>query len=402
MDVFVARFPVFDGSRNVSVYELSFRPGYEQCCLTPEAASEGLTALLNFEELAAGKKVIIHFTRELMLTGFPQLFSSDAMIPCVDGLLAGDSDVVTRCQQLRKRGYLLAVDNFSPDVARGPLSSLTNLARVRTAKHPPDELRQICDDCCTRQILVGAKDIDTQEQFMQATRMGFALFQGEFFSRPDITVGAELGHNQLTCLRLIQEVNRQPFSYDTVAGLIEQDVGLTYRLLRLINSSWFGLRYEVRSIRHALVLLGPAEVQQWASLVALSQAGEEKPELLTVALTRAKFAESLAVMCGLRRNASELFLMGMFSVIDALMDQPMEAMLAEVPLSASIKNALLAGDGPYGPLYRMMLAYERADWPSLEKLASSMGVPEAPLAPAFRHSIAWATKALRTDATTAA
>jgi EAL and modified HD-GYP domain-containing signal transduction protein len=401
MDVFVARFPVFDGSRNVSVYELSFRPGYEQCCLSPEAESEGLTALLNFEELAGGKKVLVHFSRELMLTGFPQLFSADAMIPCVDGTLAGDGDIVARCQQLRKRGYLLAVDNFSSAIARGPLCSLTNLARVHTAGHPAAELQRICDECSSRQILVGAQDIDTQEQFTQAARMGFALFQGAFFSRPDITVGAELGHNQLTCMRLIREVNQQPFSYDTVAGLIEQDVGLTYRLLRLINSTWFGLRYEVRSIRHALVLLGPNEVQQWASLVALTQAGEAKPELLTVALTRAKFAESLAVFCGLRRNASELFLMGMFSVLDALMDQPMEAMLAEVPLSANIKNALLAGDGPYAPLYKMMLAYERADWPALEKLASSMGVPEAPLAPAFRHSIAWATKAMQPDAVAA-
>ena len=398
MDVFVARFPVFDGSRNVSVYELSFRPGYERCCLTPGATTESLMALLNFEELSGGKKALVHFPRELMLAGFPQLFSSDAMIPCVDGALTLDNDVVTRCQQLRKRGYLLAVDNFSPMIAQGPLSAMANLARVRVANLPPDELQRICDDCCTRQILVGAQDIDTQEQFTQAARMGVALFQGQFFSRPDITIGTELGHNQYLCLQLMREVNQQPFSYDTVAGLIEQDVGLTYRLLRLINSTWFGLRYEVRSIRHALVLLGPAEVQQWASLVALSQAGENKPELLTLALTRAKFAESLAVICGQKRNASELFLMGMFSVIDALMDQPMERMLAEVPLSANIKNALLSGGGPYGPLYRAMLAYEQADWPLLSELAAAMRIPETPLAPAFRRSIAWAGKALKADA----
>jgi len=354
-------------------------------------------ALLNFEELSGGKKALVHFSRELMLAGFPQLFSSDAMIPCVDGLLDSDNDVIIRCQQLRKRGYLLAVDNFSPAIASGPLSSLTSLARVHVARHSSQELQDICDECCTRQILVGAQDVDTPEQFTQAAQMGFALFQGQFFSRPDVTVGSELAHNQLLCLQLMREVNQQPFSYDTVAALIEQDVGLTYRLLRLINSAWFGLRYEVRSIRHALVLLGPVEIQQWASLVALSQAGESKPELLMLALTRAKFAESLAVICGLRRNASELFLMGMFSVIDALMDQPMEKMLAEVPLSMNIKNALLAGTGPYANVYRTMLAYEQAEWPQLSKLASAMNIPESPLAPAFRKSISWATRALQSD-----
>jgi len=396
MDVFVARFPVFDGSRNVSVYELSFRSGYEQCCLAPEAASDGMMALLNFDELSGGKKALVHFPRDLILAGFPQLFSSDAMIPCVDGLLDADNDIVIRCLQLRKRGYLLAVDNFSPAVANGPLSPLTSLARVRIARHTPDELQRICDLCCSRQILVGAQDVDTQDQFAQAARMGFALFQGQFFSRPDVTTG-ELTPNRVASLQLLREVNQQPFSYDTVAALIEQDVGLTYRLLRLINSAWFGLRYEVRSIRHALVLLGPAEVQQWASVVALSQAGDDKPELLMLALTRAKFAESLAVICNHKRNASELFLMGMFSVIDALMDQPMEKMLSEVPLSANIKNALLTGDGPYGKLYRMMLAYEHAEWALLESLAVAMGIPEKPLAPAFRKSIAWATRALQSE-----
>ena len=401
MDVFAARFPVFDSGKNVSLYELSFRPGYEECCRElPKDGDEGLMALINFDELSGGKKALVNFTRELLLARFPQVFSSELMVPCVDGRLGVDAEVVAHCKQLRERGYQLAVDNFTPAMLKGPWTYLANIVRVGTATRTIEEQQLVCEQCSTRGITVVAQDVDSQDQFVLANQMGYSLFQGQFFSRPDTSVVGELTTNKLICLRLMKEVNQQPFSYDTVAGLIEQDVAMAYKLLRLINSAWFGLRYEVRSIRHALVLLGPREVQRWASLVALNQSGDDKPgELLMLSLTRAKFAEQLAEMAGMKKQAGELFLMGMFSVLDALMDRPMEEMLAEVPLSKDIKNALLTGGGPYGQVYQAMLAYEHAQWVLFSDLASSLGMPEAPVAGAFRKSLAWSAQALQTEVT---
>lgn len=399
MDVFVARFPVFDGGKNVSLYELSFRPGYDQACRQASKGNdEGLLARINFDELSGGKKALVNFSRELLLADFPQLFPPDAMVPCIDGQLGADAEVVARCKQLRERGYLLAVDNFTPAMLKGPWTYLANAVRVSIAHRTLEEQQMICEQCRSRQIIVVAQDVDSQEQFAQASQMGYVLFQGQFFSRPDTSVMGELGHNKLICLRLMKEVNQQPFSYDMVASLIEQDVGMTYKLMRLINSAWFGLRYEVRSIRHALVLLGPREVQRWASLVALNQAGDDKPpELLMLALTRAKFAEALAELGGMKKHAPELFLLGMFSVLDALMDRPMEDMLAEVPLSKDIKTALLTGGGQYGQIFQVMLAYEHAQWVLFADLASSLNIPEAPAAGAFRQALAWSARALQTE-----
>ncbi len=400
MDIFVARFPVFDARKDVYAYELAFRSGFAQCC--QDAASADTTseirALIDYDELTGGKKALVHLDRDMLLSGYPLLLPCESMIPCIDGTSHQDPQVVDGTRELKTLGYRIAVANFSPWMLDSGLMDLADLIKVNVTTTSLDDQRALCGICHSRDIEVLATQVETQEQFTLAHKGGFTYFQGTFFAAPDISIRREMASNKLLCLRLMKEINQPEFHHDAIAELIEQDVAMTYKLLRLMNSAWFGLRYEVRSVRHALVLLGPPEVRRWASVVAFRQAGEDKPhELLMLSLTRAKFAELLAKLPGFNLPPAELFLLGMFSVLDALMDRRLEEILGEVAVSKDIKAALLDGGGPYANLYKLMLAYEHAQWVLLADLAAELGLDEQAVPACFRAALNWAENALNAE-----
>jgi len=205
-----------------------------------------------------------------------------------------------------------------------------------------------------------------------------------------LIVGCRFQH-----LQLLNQVNKPELAYDELEALIKRDVSMTYRLLRFINSAWYGLKTTVDSIRHALVLLGPAQVRVWASMIVLKDMGEEKPiELFRRCLIRARMAETLAPEIGRKAQASELFLMGMFSLADALTDIPMARVLEPLPLSQNIKLALLGGAGEYGIIHDLVRSYELGKWDDFSRDTAALEIDENMMPGVFCESRKWADEAL--------
>ena len=238
--------------------------------------------------------------------------------------------------------------------------------------------------------------MDSPGLFEQAREAGCALFEGDFFTKPILNPDREVPASKLTYLQLLNEVHRPELSFEEMEDLIKRDVGLTYKLLRFMNSVWFGLSYEVNSVRHALVLLGPEEVRQWVSLLTVRDMGDDKPrELLLRSLSRAKLAETLAEVMRQRQMAPELFLLGMFSVIDALTDTPMSQVLENLPINDRVKNALVGvPGGTHRQLFEMILAYERADWETFDARAAALRIDPRRVPPAVQEALRWANEAL--------
>ena len=200
--------------------------------------------------------------------------------------------------------------------------------------------------------------------------------------------------SRLVALQLLRDVNKIGVSPEELAEVVQRDVGLTYQLLRLVNSAWFGLRYKIMSIRHALVLLGMRETQRWASTMAMCLVTDDKPgALLELALTRAKFAESLALQGPMANRASEFFLLGMFSLLDAITDRPMEEILGEVALAEGVKQAILGRSGDCLPIYKAVLAYEHGLWVLFGDLAKEIGIDPDRVPPLHRSAVQWAQQA---------
>ena len=236
-----------------------------------------------------------------------------------------------------------------------------------------------------------AEKIETEEELAMAGNLGFTLFQGYFFCRPQMLKTREIAPNRVGYLRLLREVHSPELDFATVESLIEQDVALALKLLRFLHSAAFGLGRDVSSIRQCLLTLGERHVRKWVSLVAVFGLAQGKPaELVVLALTRARFAELLAPLTGMDDCATDLFLTGLLSVVDALTDQTMEAAIAPLGLAADVRSALLMGDPPLGDVMHLVLAWEHGQWDEVDRWLRRFEVAEPEVASLYAEAVLWA------------
>jgi len=398
--VFVARQPIFHRAKNVHGYELLFRSGRENrydgtdddaCTLDVIATS---FSAIGLDELTAGQRGFINFTRSLLLQDIADLLPPDQVTVEVLENIEADDDVVAACKRLKDGGYTLALDDFVLVDPNHRLLELADIVKIDFAATPSEERKRVAEFLNGRKIRALAEKVETDEEFQEAEASGYTYFQGYFFAKPTIHEGKDVSANNLARLRLLEQMNRPEISVEEIEGIIKQDVALTYKLLRFINSAWFGLRHKISSIRHALVWLGPKEVRKWFALVSLRDMGTDKPnELFLRAMTRAKMGESIAPASAMREQASELFLMGMFSLMDAILDMPMSEVLTKLPLDDQIKTALLGGSCPFRWVHDLIGAYERGNWDTFSEHANQLHLDENVVPPIFNESIRWANQA---------
>ncbi|MCD6303589.1 MAG: HDOD domain-containing protein [Planctomycetes bacterium] len=398
--VFVARQPIFDRDKKVYGYELLFRSGLENYYNALDADKATVDVISNsffvigFDKLTDGKRAFINFTRNLLVRGVAGLLPREAVAIEILEDITPDDEIIAVCSQLKKAGYTVAMDDFVYKDRDNPLVRYADIVKVDFMGTAPEQRKALAKTLSARGVRVLAEKVETAEEFDQAVEWGYSYFQGYFFSKPVVHSGRRISANKLTYMQVLNKVHQPGISYEDLEALIKQDISLTYKLLRFMNSAWFGFRSEIRSVRHALILLGPKEIKKWFALIALTQMATDKPhELMLRAIARGKIAEGLAPLVGMQEHAPELFLLGMFSLIDALVDAPMEEILEKLPLDRQIKMALLGEPCPFRTVHEMILAYERADWDHFSKCAASLKAPEDVVPDLFRESLRWANEA---------
>jgi EAL and modified HD-GYP domain-containing signal transduction protein len=396
----VARQPIFDRDQQVFGYELLFRPGSCGPIETPPPeparpdAADDLPPVIPFEELLAGKKGFVHFTPELATEKMDGLLSTDAVVVQIPAGKPADEETLDACRRLKEAGHTLAIHRSLLDGGDHPLAELADILRMEFREDCGGEQDAALSSLRARGVAFLAEGVDTAEQFAGALASGYAYFQGSFFAQPAPRRGREIAGNKLAYLRLLNEISRIGISYEEIEENIKQDVALAQKLLRFMNSAWFGLRYEVRSIRHSLVLLGPKEIRKWFSLVALQHVTSDKPhELLVRSIIRAKIAEDLAPLVRMDGHGSELFLMGLFSSIDALTDLPMSEVLERLPICEEIRTALLGGQCAFRTVHDAIVSYEQGDWAAFSQHAAKLHLDEHAMPHIFSEALKWTNQA---------
>jgi len=236
-----------------------------------------------------------------------------------------------------------------------------------------------------------AEKVETKEQYRDAFDLGYSLFQGYFFCKPVIIAGKDIPGYKVNFMRIIQEINEPEADFGRLETIIKHDLALSYKFLQLINSAAFGFYSKITSIKQALSLLGINEFKKWVSLLALSGMGDDKPrELISLSIVRARFCEEVARTLGLRDETSDLFFMGMFSLIDAFIDKPMDSILRELPVSRPVKQALLGQKNRYRAIYEMLIAYEKGNWDRFNGFAELLKIDEESVSRIYLDSISWA------------
>ena len=405
MDVFVARQAIFDRSRKVWGYELLFRSGSgqerfdgtEESLATRQVISNSLLAI-GLDNLLGGKKAFINFGREMLLgesAGF--LPKEKTVIEILENVQA-DSDVMAAIRGLRALGYRIALDDFVYGSHMEPLLDVANLVKVEMATPRPQQEATV-RDYHARGLQMLAEKVETPEEFDWARQVGYDYFQGYFFARPTVIRGRQTPAVKLNCLRLLREAHQPDIEFDLLAKLISQDVSFSYKLLRYANSARFGRSSKIQSVRRALVVLGEDGIRKWVSIAAMPIVAQDKPtELITHSLVRARFMEVLgqSIDTGVTEQA---FLIGLFSLLDALLDLPLKEVLAELNLGPAVTAVLLDEVGPdknaLSTLYNLVGSYEAGDWDDVTRLANRVGVPPALVSHAYCEALPWVDEVLR-------
>ncbi|HSB71345.1 MAG TPA: HDOD domain-containing protein [Candidatus Methylomirabilis sp.] len=405
MELFIARQPIFTEKQGLYAYELLFRSGPVNAFpeIDPTQASARVIAEgvfnLGLRDLAGGKRAFINVTRALLVGDHATLLPKDETVIEVLETVKPDDKVVAACSRLKAAGYLIALDDFAETGETARLFEFADFIKVDFLATGPEERRALVKRHAPRGVRLLAEKVETPEAFREAVDLGYSLFQGYFFAKPAVLQAKATPEFRLTYLMLLQEVVKSDVDLRKVAAIIGRDVTLSYKLLRYINSAFFGLRRTIASIPEALRLLGEREVKRWASLLGLAALASSKPaELVVEAALRARFCEGLAEDTGLAHRREELFLLGMFSLLDAILDRPLLGLLQELPIPPTVKAALLGEAGPLRDVYDCVLTYVTGDWDHLSARMDALGLGEEEVPRRYREAVAWAQRALPGDA----
>jgi EAL and modified HD-GYP domain-containing signal transduction protein len=391
---YVARQPIFDREENVFGYELLFRDGIENAFpgTDTDAASRATldsSLLMGLDVLCDGRRAFVNCTQDTLIKGLVTLLPSQSTVVEILENIPPNPAVIAACQSLKEAGYLIALDDFAPNDAREPLAEMADIIKVDLLLTTPAERAALVKRYGPWRCRMLAEKVETHTDFLAARDLGFVYFQGYFFRRPEVLKTHEMPANRLQYLRMMQEVSRPELDVSAIERLIKGEASICYRLLRYLNSAAFALNNEIHSVRHALALLGEREVRRWVRLVAAVGAGQDKTsDLVLTSLVRARFGELLAPL--LPHGESDLFLLGLLSLIDAMLETPMAEVLDKLPLDHETKTVLLGQPSLLRPVYQLMLAHESGEWEAARQLAENLHLDSEQLASFYWQAQKWA------------
>ena len=300
-------------------------------------------------------------------------------------------EVIEACRNLCDRGYLLALDDFVYDDALLPLIELAGIIKIDYRLTPAAEIERLIGRLAPYRLKFLAEKIETYQEFEHARDLGCHYFQGYFFARPQSIRLREVSSLKVSQIRLLAEINRPALSAAKLEQIISADVAIAYKLLRFINSAYFSLVRKVASIRRAIIYLGETEVRRFVMLVIVSNLAADKPEeLLRLSVVRARFCELLATRGTYAAHSAELFLVGLFSLLDAILDAPLEATMAALPIAAEVKEAIVGRTGPLAFFLEAVVAWEEARAEDCPPHWQRMGVDGAEVAELYLEAIRFA------------
>jgi c-di-GMP-related signal transduction protein len=392
---FIARQPIFDERLKLFAYELLFRSSDKNVFQSrPEASSSIIVdsvTLFDLQALLGHAKAFINLDEAALQRGAARLLPPERVVIELLETVVPSPEVVQHCRDLCASGYLLALDDFVDHPKWEPLLLLAKFIKVDFRISNADSRRALAQRFRTSGIQLIAEKVETQAELNEARSLGYTFFQGYFFCKPAMVSTRDIPGSKLNYIRLLQAVSSSEISLDDVETLLKQDPAIVYKLLRYLNSPLLGLR-EIRSVRHAMTLLGELEFRRWVSIVVIvAMASDKPPELIRTALTRAFFCEEISRAMGMGPEGPNLFLMGLLSVTDAILDRPIGEILATLPVSSEVRTALCGGANRFRDIYDTLLAYEHADWDALASATSRIGPVEAAIPGCYQSAAARAT-----------
>jgi c-di-GMP-related signal transduction protein len=394
---FIARQPILDARRNVVGYELLSRSGWDNSFHGEAefAAREMLDSclVLGVDALAGTGRAFVNCTRAALVNQLVIHLPPSRTVLEILETAEPDEELVAACRSLRTMGYVFALDDFMPRPEMRPLIQLADFVKVDFRLANAEVRKQIHQMVQGSPAALLAEKIEDQEEFNQALAEGYEYFQGYFFCRPKVVANRVVPPNWGNYMSLLAELSKPTLNVPQVIRIVQAETSICYRLLRLANSAMTGVRNEVTSVRSALMLVGEDRFRTLVSLAVSSALGRDQPPaLISLSLERARFCELLAPLIG--ESPMEQYMVGLLSLLDAMLQSPMEVLLKSLPLRREAKDALLGAENPIALPLQLIQSFEAGAWGPCAETAKKLGVSEEKLASIYLESIRWAGEAL--------
>lgn len=366
-DIFIGRQPIFDRNLEVYAYELLFRSGTQNQAGTFDGDQATSQVIVNafieigLDQIVGSHLAFINLTRSFVTSTTTLPFPKDRVVLEILEDIHPDAEVIEGARNLASQGYCLALDDFIFHEKLKPLIEHAQIIKIDLMSLSREQLDEHVRLLRGYNVKLVAEKIETQEEFEHCKQLGFDYFQGYFLSKPNIVQGTQLPPNRLAVLQLLSKLQSPETDAAGIERLVMQDVALSYKLLRYINSAFFAFPKKIESIRQAVVYLGTQAIKSWVSLLVVAGLGNKPAELVTQAMQRARMCELLAKTAK-RPQSETYFTVGLFSLLEALMDAPLEKILESLPFTEDIRQGLLEHTGPYGEALACVIAYEKGDF----------------------------------------
>ena len=363
----VGRQAIFDRELEVFAYELLYRDAGGRCSFTDGDMASSLTVLNAFMEIGLDRitgpyKAFINLTRPFFVDMPPIPFSRDRVVLEILEDVNVDEELLLGISSMAGHGFELAMDDYNFQPHLQPILPLVSYIKVEIQPGGMEELTRRMPELRATGARLLAEKVETVEQFEQLKALGFDYFQGYFFARPSIVRTDRVEENSAMVVRLLARLNDPDVPMQDVIDLVSRDPGLSFKVLRYVNSAGIGLRSKVESIQRAVVLMGLSRIRAWATLFAMAGLGNRPLEILNVGLLRANLCERLCRLC--RSGTPETaYTVGLLSVMDLMLSQPLAGLMDQLPLSDQVKRAIVAHEGGYGQLLEAAVTLERNEWP---------------------------------------
>jgi EAL and modified HD-GYP domain-containing signal transduction protein len=400
--VFVARQPIFTGDRHVYAYELLFRNSADN--FFPDVEGSNASAALmadailmsGLDTLSGARPAFINFTRELLLGEFYAALPRDRIVVELLEDVPADDEVLAACRQLKERGYRLALDDIGAPTERDMLlAPFADIIKVDLRATTRAQRAELTRSRPMRHCRFLAEKVETSEEFDECVALGYQYFQGYLLRRPEMTSRPGMHSFAPTVARLLAAVGRAEIDFDELDAITRTDVALCYKFLQFANAAANGLRVRIASVRDALVLLGRDQIVRAVALLTIGGLLDRQPSELTVrSLVRAKLLESLGGSHAVSGASLDLFLLGMFSGLHAILGESFVDVLSHFPLSDAVRQSLLGAPGRLQRAVDLVVAYERGEWPAVLGAASELGLDASTIPHRYLAAVAFADSAM--------
>ncbi|MCD9507058.1 EAL and HDOD domain-containing protein [Photobacterium phosphoreum] len=404
MFAYVARQPIFNRRQQTIGHELLFRDG--ECNAFPAIDANEATCRLVLENYMAigddlaykGQRNFINFPHSCLVNLIPLLLPKNKVVIEILETCTPDDELFLAIKHLHHKGYIIALDDFEYDVRWHRFFRFVHIIKLDLLMLG---LNNACDFVRNNRhmkVKFLAEKVESYDDFQVSLAAGFDLFQGYYFSRPELLKRRKVAPSELTTIQLLQAVSAEPVNFTDIETIISSDVSLSYLLLRYVNQTNQRLVEPISSFHQALVYLGEEKLRMFVGVVATAHAALDKPKALyALSLQRAKMCEILVDYSPLEILSQQAFLAGMFSLLDALLDSSLAELLGLLKLQPNIQAALLHRQGELGQVLNLVDAFDKADWRQVARECCRLGLSEQQVQDSYLRAVTWADKCAQID-----